>query len=58
LNGEQLLVLCDPQTSGGLLVTFHENSLKEMASLCARRNETLTVIGTLEEAKEICVEVV
>jgi selenide,water dikinase len=58
LNGEQLLVLCDPQTSGGLLVTFHENSLKEMASLCALRNETLTVIGTLEEAKEICVEVV
>jgi selenide,water dikinase len=58
LNGEQLLVLCDPQTSGGLLVTFHENSLKEMESLCALRGETLTVIGTLKEAKEICVEVV
>jgi selenide,water dikinase len=58
LNGEQLLVLCDPQTSGGLLVTFHENSLNEMKSLCALHNETLTVIGTLQEAKEICVEVV
>jgi selenide,water dikinase len=58
LNGEQLLVLCDPQTSGGLLVTFHENSLNEMKSLCALHNETLTVIGRLQEAKEICVEVV
>jgi selenide,water dikinase len=58
LNGEQLLMLCDPQTSGGLLVTFGANSLNEMASLCALRNETLTVIGTLQEAKEICVEVV
>lgn len=58
LNGEQLLVLCDPQTSGGLLVTFHENSLSEMESLCALRNETLTVIGRLRESKEICVEVV
>jgi hypothetical protein len=38
-------------------VTFHENSLKEMESLCALHNETLSVIGTLQEAKEICVEV-
>jgi selenide,water dikinase len=58
LSGEQLLVLCDPQTSGGLLVTFHENSLKEMESLCTLRNETLTVVGRLQAAKDICVEVV
>ena len=58
LNGEQLLVLCDPQTSGGLLVTFHENSLSELNQLCALHNETLTVIGRLQEANEICVEVV
>ena len=58
LNGEQLLVLCDPQTSGGLLVTFHENSLSELNELCALHNEMLTVIGTLQDTKEICVEVV
>ena len=58
LSGEQLLVLCDPQTSGGLLVTFHENSLSELNQLCALHNETLTVIGRLQEANEICVEVV
>jgi len=57
LSGEQLLVLCDPQTSGGLLVTFHENSLSELNSLCALHNETLTVIGSLHEAKEIYLEV-
>ena len=58
LSGEQLLVLCDPQTSGGLLVTFHENSLSEMESLCALRNETLNIIGRLQESKKICIEVV
>ena len=58
LSGEQLLVLCDPQTSGGLLVTFHENSLSELNQLCALHNETLTVVGRLQEANEICVEVV
>jgi len=58
LNGEQLLVLCDPQTSGGLLVTFHKNSLNELNELSALHNETLTVIGRLQDTKEICVEVV
>jgi selenide,water dikinase len=58
LNGEQLLVLCDPQTSGGLLVTFDEQSLEAMEKLCALHNETLTLIGTLQSPKEICVEVV
>ena len=58
LNGEQLLVLCDPQTSGGLLVTFDEQSLEAIQSLCALRNETLTLIGALQSQKEICVEVV
>jgi selenide,water dikinase len=57
LNGEQLLVLCDPQTSGGLLVTFDANSLDEMQALCALHQETIAVIGKLHTAKEICVEV-
>lgn len=58
LNGEQLLVLCDPQTSGGLLVTFEEQVLETLQTLCALQHETLTLIGALQSQKEICVEVV
>ena len=57
LNGEQLLVLCDPQTSGGLLVTFEEQVLETLQTLCALQHETLTLIGALQSQKEICVEV-
>jgi selenide,water dikinase len=57
LSGEQLLVLCDPQTSGGLLVAFQADALEELKKLCSLQNESLTVIGSLQEAKEIYLEV-
>ena len=57
LSGEQLLVLCDPQTSGGLLVVFQADALEELKELCALKNESFTVIGSLQEAKEIYLEV-
>ena len=57
LNGEQLLVLCDPQTSGGLLVAFQADALEELKKLCELQNESFTVIGSLQEAKEIYLEV-
>lgn len=57
LSGEQLLVLCDPQTSGGLLVAFQADVLEELKKLCALQNESFTVIGSLQEAKEIYLEV-
>jgi selenide,water dikinase len=57
LSGEQLLVLCDPQTSGGLLVAFQADALEELKKLCTLQNESFTVIGSLQEAKEIYLEV-
>ncbi len=57
LSGEQLLVLCDPQTSGGLLVAFQADALEELKKLCELQNESFTVIGSLQEAKEIYLEV-
>jgi selenide,water dikinase len=56
LSGEQLLVLCDPQTSGGLLVAFRANALEELKELCSLRNESFSVIGSLQDAKEIYLE--
>jgi selenophosphate synthase len=50
-------VLCDPQTSGGLLVAFEANALEELKKLCTLQNESFTVIGSLQEAKEIYLEV-
>jgi selenide,water dikinase len=57
LSGEQLLVLCDPQTSGGLLVAFQPDALEELKKLCALQNESFTVIGSLQGPKEIYLEV-
>lgn len=57
LSGEQLLVLCDPQTSGGLLISFQSEKLAELRELCALRNESLTVIGSFSDQKEIYLEV-
>mgnify|MGYP006152443683 CR=1 FL=1 len=42
---------------GGLLVAFQADSLRELKKLCELQNESLTVIGSLQEAKEIYLEV-
>lgn len=60
LGDKQRAVLCDPQTSGGLLIAVHPDSVDEVLALAEAENETLTYIGELVErvGKEPFVEVI
>ena len=50
-------LLCDPQTSGGLLVAVAPESVGEMEALAAKRGLSLTSFGTFEARGEKLVEV-
>lgn len=46
-NGESLLTLCDPQTSGGLLISVSPEGEKDLLSLLQQTNTLIAKIGRL-----------
>lgn len=50
-NMERLLILCDPQTSGGLLIACGEEAVPEIMALCSRSGGVASRIGTLRADK-------
>jgi len=52
LNGEQLFTLCDPQTSGGLLICIRADSEHELLRLARSENQPLWKIGELIARQE------
>ncbi len=54
----QKLVLADPQTSGGLLVSVDEGRAADFETYCRQRNLELVTFGSLTERGEKIVEVV
>ncbi|MCX6198155.1 MAG: selenide, water dikinase SelD [Bacteroidetes bacterium] len=52
IGSESLLTLCDPQTSGGLLIAVDAQSEKEFLSLAAKNNFQLESIGKFISPKE------
>ncbi len=52
IGSESLLTLCDPQTSGGLLIAVDAQSKKEFLSLAAKNNFQLEAIGQFISPKE------
>jgi len=58
LSGEQLFTLCDPQTSGGLLICVQPDAEKEFLQLAKTNEQSVWRIGQIIEKKEKLVEVV
>ena len=52
IGSESLLTLCDPQTSGGLLIAVNEKNEKEFLSLATQNNFQLEPIGRFTSSKE------
>ncbi len=52
INGESLLTLCDPQTSGGLLVSVAAPAGKEFLALAKQHNVPVWCIGRMTAATE------
>lgn len=51
------LILCDPQTSGGLMLAVAPQALDEVQALLARNNMPIEVFGKLVKQKEKLVQV-
>ena len=60
INGPEFITLCDPQTSGGLLVAVAPDSKQEFIELVKdeRIDYALKPIGRMTEKKEFVVEVI
>lgn len=54
----QRQVLCDPQTSGGLLVAVDENRSGDFRAFCLEHGLTLEALGTIVEDGEALIEIV
>lgn len=50
LNSQQQAVLCDPQTSGGLLIAVSQQAEAELLALAAQQQVQVWHIGTLQQA--------
>ena len=57
LTEEQKLLLCDPQTSGGLLVAVTEQGQERFLELTAQLGLALTPLGRLVERRSYAIEV-
>ena len=51
VSGESLLTLCDPQTSGGLLIAVAPDGEKELLTLLTNTNTLIARIGTMKAKK-------
>ena len=58
LSGEQLFTLCDPQTSGGLMICVNPNTEAELQQLAKAENQPLWKVGRMEKRKEKIVSVI
>ncbi len=52
------LILCDPQTSGGLLIAVEDNAVSEVESLLAENKITYPPLGYLKERSDKLIDVV
>jgi selenide, water dikinase len=52
IGSESLLTLCDPQTSGGLLIAVNESSKEEFLAIASENNFRLQAIGKFISPKE------
>lgn len=55
---EQKLILCDPQTSGGLLIAVEESALLQVTQLLENSNLNTQVFGRLIKKQETLIQVV
>jgi selenide,water dikinase len=52
IGSESLLTLCDPQTSGGLLVAVAPEAEQEFLALASANNTTVFKVGSMKQAGE------
>lgn len=57
LSEKQKAILCDPQTSGGLLVSVDASNTTEFENLCRQNSLILKSLGTMVRKKEVMVDV-
>lgn len=55
---DQKLILCDPQTSGGLLIAVEESALLQVTQLLKNNNLNTQVFGRLIKKQETLIQVV
>jgi selenide,water dikinase len=58
LTGEQLFTLCDPQTSGGLLIAVEPTEKNQFIQLCSQFGLELSALGSMVEKGEKVVRMV
>ena len=58
LQGDQLLLLCDPQTSGGLLISVDVAKKEEFEKLMKENNELFFEIGKMNSEGNKMINVV
>ena len=57
IDERQRLVLCDPQTSGGLLVAVDPDSAAAFVALAGEQGLTVEAFGEITEQGSVCIEV-
>jgi len=57
IGAESLLTLCDPQTSGGLLVCVERERKKDFESLLSKHKIISTSFGILESKNEVLIKI-
>ncbi|MCE2772606.1 MAG: selenide, water dikinase SelD [Bacteroidetes bacterium] len=52
VDGVQLITLCDPQTSGGLVVTVTSTQVAEFEKACKQEQIRVTAVGRIEKSAD------